>query len=314
MTNGSNNENFKNKLTKELERKIRDSVRNSFEKNIGGKGKTENAEIRDFEKLLTDDFKKTADEGRENYENVKERRKEMARNKARDFEKRALDKKDRYLQKHGVAGDLNELRRISSMPQESEEEQIKRIREEVKEEAKKETRRASKHVKSAKGRAALWLAGEHLDKLAFIISQKMAEQAKSGGVGAIFAIGITYLFALGKDLLDFTGIGAIAGILTGIIVGAIIGMFWVQITGGWKGGLAKKILIKKILVKIGIAAFIETLPGPNFIPTFIVMNLWSHLDYIWAKGKVKRDIQSFNSEYKTNKMAIKDYYAKYVGS
>ena len=78
--------------------------------------------------------------------------------------------------------------------------------------------------------------------------------------------------------------------------------------------MAKKILIKKILVKIGIAAFIETLPGPNFIPTFIIMNLWSHLDYINAKRKIKSDIRNFDSEYKTNKAVIKSYYGKYVGS
>lgn len=313
----ANEPNKKSQLTDELKRKIQDSVKNSFEKNVGGKGGAENAGIKELEKRITDDYRESDREGKENYESVKRRGEEKIRNEAKDFEKRTLDRKDRYLQKHGVAGDLNELRKIDSASRRSEanqEEQIKEIRKEAKQEAEKETERMSKNIKSAKGRLVMRLAGRNLDRLAFVISQKMAKQAKAGGAGAILVIGITYLFALAKDLLDFTGIGAIAGILTGILVGAIIGMFWVQVVGGWKGGLAQKILIKKIIVKIGIAAFIETLPGPNFIPTFIIMNLWSHLDYIWAKGKAKRDLKDFNGEYKANKAIIKSYYGKYIGS
>ena len=299
MANESNDKNFKNKLTEDLKKKIQESVRNSFDKNIGGKGGTENSRIRDFEKSAVDNVNE--------YKNTEGTGSEKAKNFAR---KRALNERDKYLQKQGALGDFNELRRIDNMPRASQEEQIREIREE----AKKETERMSKHVKGVKGKIALKLAGEHLDKLAFVISQKMAEQAKSGGIGAILMITITFWIALIKDLLDFTGIGAIAGILTGILAGAIIGMFWVQVAGGWKGGMVKKILIKKILVKIGIAAFIETLPGPNFIPTFIVMNSWSFWDYVWTKMKIRSDLKSFQAEYKTNKMAIKDYYGKYVGS
>lgn len=303
MANESNDKNFKKKLTDELKRKIRDSAEKSFDKNIGGKGGTENSRIGNFEKSAVDNVNE--------YKNTEGTGSEKAKNFAR---KRALNERDRYLQKQGAFGDFSELRRIDSMSQASQEEQIRRIKEEVKGEATKETERMSKQVKSVRGKVMLKLAGEHLDKLAFVISQKMAEQAKSGGAGAMLAIGMTYLFALGKDLLDFTGVGAIAGILTGIIVGAIIAMFWVQVAGGWKGGLAQRILIKKIIVKIGIAAFIETLPGPNFIPTFIVMNLWSHYDYIKAKRKAKSDLQNFKGEYKTNKAVIESYRGEYIGS
>ena len=303
MANESNDKNFKNKLTEDLKKKIQESVRNSFDKNIGGKGGTENSRIRDFEKSAVDNVNE--------YKNTEGIGSEKAKNFAR---KRALNERDKYLQKQGALGDFSELRRINSMPRASQEEQIREIREEVKEEAKKETERMSKHVKGVKGKIALKLAGKHLDKLAFVISQKMAEQAKSGGIGGILAIGLTYVFALAKDLFDYTGVGAIIGILSGILVGAVIAFFWVQVAGGWKGGTVKRIMIKRILKKIGIAAFIETLPGPNFIPTFIVMNLWSHYDYIKSKKKIKRDIESFQSEYKTNKTIIKDYWGKYVGS
>lgn len=303
MANGSNNKNFKNKLIKELKEKIQKSIKNSFEKNIEGKGRTENAGIRGFEKGVVDNVNE--------YKNTEGMGSEKAKNFAR---KRAANERDKYLQKQDALDDFNELRRINNMSQESEEEQIKRIKKEVKGEANRETERASKHVRSVKGKIALKLAGKHLDKLAFVISQKMAEQAKGGGIGGMLVIMMTYWIAIAKDLLDYTGIGAIAGILTGILAGAIIAMFWVQVAGEWKGGLAKKILIKKILVKIGIAAFIETLPGPNLIPTFIVMNLWSHLDYIGTKRKAKSDLQNFKSEYKTNKSIIKDYYGRYVGS
>jgi len=303
MANESNDKNFKKELTDELKRKIQESVKKSFEKNVKGRGETENLRIGNLEKSAVDNVNE--------YKNTEGTGSERAKNFAR---KRALNERDKYLQKQGALGDFNELRRIDSMSRASQEEQIRRIKEEVKEEATKETERMSKQVKSIRGKAMLKLAGEHLDKLAFVISQKMAEQAKSGGIGGMMTIGLTYVFALGKDLLDFTGVGAIAGILTGILVGAVIALFWVQVAGGWKGGMAQRILIKKILKKIGIAAFIETLPGPNFIPTFIIMNLWSHYDYIKAKRKAKSDLQNFKGEYKTNKAVIESHRGEYMGS
>ena len=304
MANDSNDKNFKNKLTKELKEKIQKSVRDSFEKNIGEKGRTENAKIRDFEKSAVDNVNE--------YRNTKGSGSEKARNFAK---KRVANERDKYLQKQDALSDFNELRRIDNMSrQASQEKQIRKIRGEIKKEVEKETERASKHVKSAKGKIALKLAGENLDKLAYVLSQKMAEQAKMGGIHAMLAIGMTYLFAFGKDFIDATGVGAILGILTGLIAGTIIAMFWVQVAGGWKGGFIQKRLIKRLIIKTGLAAFIETLPGPNLIPTFIIMNLWSHLDYIKTKKKAKTDLRDFQAEYKTNKMAIKDYYEKYVGN
>ena len=178
---------------------------------------------------------------------------------------------------------------------------IEAIRKEGREEAQKETKKAMKDMQSKRGKMVLKLAGDHLDKVAYVIAEKLAKEANRGGIHAVFPILITYLIALGKDLLDYSGVGAIAGLITGILCALIIGIFWVKVSGGWKGGYIQKKLIKKIIVKVGLAAFIETLPGPNLIPTFIVVNLWSHLD--WAKDikKSKAREKDFHEEWKSQR-------------
>lgn len=198
----------------------------------------------------------------------------------------------------------NELRRQNKLhPREgSKESQIREIREESRREVEKQiTKKASEQIKDRKTRMVMKVAGERLDAVACAIAQKMAEETKKGGIHAVIPITMTYLLALGKDLFDFTGVGAVIGIISGILVGTIIALFWVQVSGGWKGGYIQKKLIKKIIIKIGLAAFIETLPGPNLIPTFIIMNLWSHLDFVKSNKKAKNDYKKFINEYKTKR-------------
>ena len=215
-------------------------------------------------------------------------------------------------QKNSVYSDLKELQRQDKLySQENREGQIRKIREQSQHEAEQATEEASKQIKDRKGKIAMKIVGKQMDAVAYAIAQKMAEEAKKGGVHAVIPIVMTYLLAFGKDLLDFTGIGAIAGILTGIIVGTIIALFWVQVSGGWKGGYIQRKLMKRIIIKIGLAAVIESLPGPNLIPTFIVMNLWSHYDFYRSNKKVKNDHKEFKNEYAATRK-INKKYADYV--
>ena len=218
-------------------------------------------------------------------------------------------------QKDLAYSDLKELQRQNRLnSQKGRESQIRKIREESRLEAEQATEEASKQITDRKTKMAMKIAGKQMDAVAYAISQKMAAEANKGGIHAVIPIAMTYLIALGKDLLDFTGIGAILGIVTGIICGLIIALFWVQVSGGWKGGYVQRKLIKRIIIKIGLAAFIETLPGPNLIPTFIVMNLWSHLDFVRSNRKAKSDHKKFVNEYETERKINLGIGKKYTAS
>lgn len=268
---------IKDEIEKKLEPKLKEKIESEIEKKAKEKG---------IDKILP------ARESKE--DQVNKIKKEAA------YKAQKLPEKERMSYspiKHGT----KRMHDPKLSDEENKNRKINAIREEAKGEAKKETEKAMKDVQSAKGKMMLRLAGDHLDKVAYAIAQKMAKEANRGGIHAVFPILITYLIALGKDLLDFTGIGAIAGIVTGIVAGAIIALFWVQVSGGWKGGYIQKKLIKKIIIKIGLAAFIETLPGPNLIPTFIVINLWSHLSWKKDIKKSKAREKNFYHEWKYHK-------------
>ena len=204
----------------------------------------------------------------------------------------------------------NQNGRSDSFPG-SREDQINEIRAEAKEKSQKEVEKAMKDVHSKSGKAVLKLAGDHMDKLAYAIANKMAKEANRGGMHAVFPILLTFFIAFLKDLSDVTGVGAVLGILTGIIAGTIIAIFWIQVSGGWKGGYVQRKLIKKIIIKTGLAAFIETLPGPNLVPTFIIINLWSYLD--WAKDikKSKARLEDFTNNYKVTRNIHKNTIKRY---
>ena len=250
--------------------------------------------------------------------------KNIAKSKpVKDLKEEILKKVEEKKSEQGHSGekkdllrnDLKELQRQDRLhPQESRESQVRKIREESRLEAEQAIEEASKQITDRKTKLAMKIAGKQMDAVAYAISQKMAAEANKGGIHAVIPIAMTYLISLGKDLLDFTGIGAIAGIVTGILAGTIIALFWIQTSGGWKGGYIQRKLIKKIIIKIGLAAFIETLPGPNLIPTFIIMNLWSHLDFIRSNRKAKNDHKKFVNEYKIKRKINWSIGEKYTTS
>ena len=225
-------------------------------------------------------------------------------------------------QKSSLYNDLKELQRQNRLhPQESRENQVRKIREQSRRESEQVTEEASKQIKDRKARMAMKIAGKQMDAVAYAISQKMAAEAKKGGVHAVVPITMTYLLALSKDVLDallnvldITVVGAVVvtavGILSSIFVGIVIALFWVQVSGGWKGGIIRRKLIKKILVKYGIAILIDSAAVINIIPTFFIINIWTHYDFHKSNKKAGSDHNKFKTEYQATRK-INEKYAGY---
>ena len=295
MANEANDKNFKNKLTDDLKKKIQESVKSSFEKNVGGKGKTKNAGIRDFEKGLTDDFKKTADEGRENYENVRERGREIARDKARDLEKRAVDARNRYAEKGNAM--KNKLKSGKERFQNPTARQAETRR--IKENIKKSRENIKKSVKE-KGKKIEEKTRENIRKRKTALKSKLREKAKkklsmnaqkgkSGCITILFFVAL--LLALLNDSLDIiatiaawiiglvaAGVGVAISVpavevildVIDIITTFLLVLFSFYVGGKTKGGATKQ--IKPLLRCVGGAA-IELVPVVNLFATWVVVVL-----------------------------------------
>jgi hypothetical protein len=270
----------KKDLFKQIKKKAEESIINAFD---------EGSLERNAEGGIGTGNNKTSPTG--------ERQKEMNRIKNDARNKAGADQMLRSPMRYGT----DELHDKNLSEQENKDLKTEALKEEANAEAQKEIDKALKNIHNKRARMALGLAGIHMDKVASVISSKLAAEANRGGFHAIIPIGITYLVAFAKDFIDFTGVGSIVGILTGIIAGLIIAMFWVQVSGGWKGGFITRRLIKRILVKIGAAAIVESLIGINLIPTFIIMNLWSHYDWTKSIKESKDRKVAFDHEWKNHK-------------
>ncbi len=337
MTNGSNNENFKNKLTKELERKIRDSVRNSFEKNIGGKGKTENAEIRDFERNVVgavDEYKKNASDAADKYKDSRDRayNKELKKDEERN--------KDDYLRRmndvspnrsnspealrSGLAAD-----RARIQSSEARQAEAQRIKKEATEKAEKKINKdlqKSPKMKGLKGRLAAWAVSKAMGEAAYAISQKMAAKANAGGPGAIVVILITLILATITDAIDILGelgatalIVSVVGSVIGLVIGAFLWLinlfcnltvviFWVFLLGGGH----KKWFWKRVIRTIFVLLFVESLPYVDILPFGILVVCWNWYDFAKDKRKAKDDLEAFENDFKKTRRIKPEYIKEYV--
>ena len=302
MANESNDDNFKNKLTK----KIQESIRNSFDKNIGGKGGTENPRIRDFERNVVGAVDKTKDIGKTgNVENPK----------IRDFEKRAVDARNRYVEKGRTME--NKLRDGGRRLQNPVARQAETQR--IKENIKKSRENLKKNVKE-KGKKIKEKTKENLRKRKVALKGKLRERAKkklsmnakkgkSGCVTTLFIIAL--LLALLNDSLDViatlaawiigllaAGVGiaatapAIEVILdiVDVITTFLLVSFSFYVGGKTKAGATKK--IKPLLRCVGGAA-IEMIPVVNLFATWVVVVLmnWHEARKRASKAeKIEEDI------------------------
>jgi|GEM_PF-5133058 len=276
MANDSNDKNFKNKLTKELKEKIQKSVRDSFEKNIEGKGGTENAKIRDFERRVVDaaNIRRVGD--------VEENR------KIKDFERGVLDRRKKILEKKDTA--QNKLRdaktRLESPA--ARQEEVRKIKENIKRNIKEKSRKIKERTKESfeKRKAAL------RSKLKERAKKKLtmdAQKGKSGCITILFIVAL--LLALLNDSLDIiatiaawvigliaVGVGiaatapAIEVILdvVDIVTTFLLVVFSLYVGGKTKAGAAKKI---KPLGRCLGGAVIEMIPVVNLVCSWVIVVL-----------------------------------------
>lgn len=347
MTNEANNNNFRNKLTEDLKKKIQESVRSSFDKNIGGKGKTENAGIRDFEKGVVDKvdgYKKSAENVAGKYKDKgykaynEELKKDEEKNKEDYFRKmnEVSSPSNRFnvgprspeAFRSGLAADRARIE--SPVAREAE---AQRIKKEATEEAEKRINKDLKDlqkdpkIKGFKRRVVAKVASRIIDEAAYNISQKMAEKANAGGPGAILVIIFTLFLALTTDAIDILGelgvtalivsiIGTIPGVVLGIalwtfnlICSLIIVIFWMLVLGGGH----KKYFWKRVIRTIIVVLFVEIIPYIDIIPFATLMVLWNWSDFAKDKRKAKDDLKAFESEFKTTRGINPKYVKEYGG-
>ncbi len=294
------------KIKVEVEKKLEPGFREEMENVIRG----------EIEEKGINKISPTQGNKEDQLEKIKKRAK-------REAEKRDLTNFNPLPQNMARSGRNEELS-IDSKKQE----EIDKYTEEAKQEAQKEIEKASKQVKSVKAKIALKIAGDHFDKIALVIGQKMAKEANRGGLHAIIPIAMTYFIAIGKDLIDviinllsFTGVGAIVVTVVMAIVGGIcaiiLAVFWISIGGEWKGGILKKKFLKMILKRYGVRIVLIVVVGDsiavfNILPLMLLFNVWAHFDFIMDVKKSKAEFKSFMEEYASKKRIKKSIAERYI--
>lgn len=255
----------------------------------------------------------------ENKEDQLEKIKKIAESEARKRDLSSFNP----LPQNMVRSDVGRKVAVDSERQKKMDELI----EEARDEGKKEIKKASKQIQSRKAKIVFKLAGDHVDKIAYSIAQKMAKEANRGGVHAIIPIMATYFIAFGKDILDalinaldLTGVGVVVVIVAtaiiGIVVAVILAVFWLSIGGDWKGGILKKKLLKKILLRHGLKIIIivpcDSIAVLNILPLMLIFNIWAHLEFIMDVKKSKSKYTNFVYEYMSKKRIRTATFKEYV--
>ncbi|MCK5084552.1 MAG: hypothetical protein KAQ64_02770 [Candidatus Pacebacteria bacterium] len=303
---------IKDKIEKKLGPDLKEKIESGIEKEVGEKGANEILPARESRGEQTDRIREEAKSEAEKNKYTKSdplsknlRRPEESRNSSIDSEKSRNLSIDSKRQK-----------------------KIDKHTEEAKREAQKEIKKASKQVKSVKAKIALRIAGDHFDKIALAIAQKMSKEANRGGLHSVMPIAITYFIAIGKDildvfinLLDLTGIGVVVVIVVTAIIGGIfaiiLAVFWISIGGEWKGGILKKKFLKMILKRYGLRIVVVVIIGDsvavfNILPLMLIFNIWAHFDFVKDVRKSKVKFKSFMEEYASKKRINKSIAKRYI--
>lgn len=176
----------------------------------------------------------------------------------------------------------------------------KSIKGEVNDKAKKEIEERMGEDLNWKQRFALRIAsdiaGRRAVNILYAVAQKMEEQTEKGGGMAIVMIGITYLMAGIKDILDTVTFPIPGfGLALGIIFGTIISIFWLMICGSSHGPIARW-FVKKALIRILAFSFLDGLYLFGALPLSLVMNAWTHWDYNKEIKKAERSLAEVNEK------------------
>lgn len=126
-------------------------------------------------------------------------------------------------------------------------------------------------------KVAVKTAGDKLVDAIDRTAQGMAKQVSKSEGRAFIVIAVTYLVAALKDISD-VATGGLLGILTGIAAGTFLALFWLYAYGHWRGGMVTN-YVTKIVLRFVLGMFIEVTPGVSIIPTYLVLNWFSHRDF-----------------------------------
>lgn len=338
----ANEANDKNRFTADLKKKIQESLRNSFDRNVGGEGKMENPKIRKLEEDIVEkveEYKKSANDTADRYKKKgyqtynKELKKDEERNRD-DYSREINDvpslsnRPDAHSNspaafRKGLAADRARIEGFAA--REAEAQRIKKKA--VKEAEKKINKDLSEHpkMKGLKSKIAAEVISRVMGEAAYVISQKMAERANAGGAGAIIVVLITIFLALLTDVIDILGeigitalivsvIGTVPGAILGVALwvfnffcGLIIIYFWVFVLGGGH----KKWLWKRVARTVFAILIAESIPYLDLIPFATLICLWNTYDFFKDKKKARNDLEAFENEFtktrKINSKYVDDY-------
>ncbi len=341
MANESNDDNFKKKLTE----KIQESIRNSFEENIKGKGRTENPRIKDFERNVVgavDDYKKktsdAADKYRDNRDGAYNKELKKDEKRGRENYLRGMDdvSPNRFdvrpnspeAFKSGLASDRARIQGSEARRAEAQRIKEEAIKEAIKKSAKKIDKdlKKSPEMKRVKRKAAARLASRVMGEAAYALAQKMSVQANAGGAGAIIIIIFTLFLAFITDLIDILGelgatalIVSVVGAAFGLVIGGLlwlfnllcaltITLFWVLVLGGGH----KKYFWKRVIRTIFGLLVVESIPYIDILPFAMLMVCWNWYDFAKDKKKAKDDLKAFEKDFKKNQKVKPEYVKKYA--
>lgn len=236
-----------------------------------------------FEDVL-ERVEKRMEENRQKRQGMKSRNPMLSESLYKDDVERKVKQSEAYNRKKKSVAEirtgLQEMRNLRSELRMSPEQKEAQIRAQAKSDMSKTAKEMAGTNLTVKQKVAVRIAGGKALDVLYSVAQKMEKEVEKGGMGASFIIMATYLIAFIKDCSDLlvSGIPGL-GLITGIIFGTILAFFWLLACGSWHGGYVTNKILRKILVRILAASVFESIPFCGFVPTYIVLNLWSHMDF-----------------------------------
>lgn len=215
----------------------------------------------------------------------------------KEAERRQEENKKQFERRSNNFAKLQALR---SEFQRSPEEQQEDAREESRRAAQEAIEKQMKQDLSERQKMIIRVAGDHALDVLYRVAARLEEQAERGGAGAFLIITLTYLIALAKDISDI-GHGGLVGIFTGIIASAFLAFFWSLACGGWHGGAITNQIIKRVLRKILLATAVDGIPVIGIVPTYLIINLWCHMDFKRGISRTEDEIIETDEKIKTTR-------------
>lgn len=231
---------------------------------------------------------------------------QFAKSEAARKQEQYQRKKQRFEQANTHIQTLRNLNAERNMTVEAKREQA---RQQAKEEIERVARKQMEKDMTVQQKMLVDVAGNRALDVLYSASEKLAEQAERGGSTAYMIIFFTYFIAFTKDLLDVVidlAMPEWSFIITsiiGTICSVFLVFFWLSVSGGnWHGGMVTNQIVRYLL-----GGIIDSIPIFGIVPTYIVLNLWSHIDFLKSKREaaekreeVDQQISDVKTEMRSN--------------